>query len=63
MDYYSDNPIADYDRHCASQSAWLNKRPVCVSCNEHIQEDHAYEIEGEIYCEGCIKQGKFWIED
>lgn len=61
--YRSDNPIVDYDRHCASKNAWLNKRPVCARCNQHVQDDHAYEIAGEIYCEGCVEQCMFWIDD
>lgn len=36
------------------QEAWLRKRPVCAFCEEHIQEDFCYEINGEIVCSVCL---------
>lgn len=36
------------------QKAWLRKRPVCAYCEEHIQEDYCYEINGECVCSVCL---------
>lgn len=36
------------------KDAWLRKRPVCAYCNEHIQEDFCYEIDGETVCSVCL---------
>jgi len=34
--------------------AELAKRPVCHYCEDHIQEEFYYEINGEIICEHCL---------
>lgn len=50
---WTDNPVRDYDRHCDEQEKWLENLPQCVFCSsdEHIQDDHYYLIDGDIYCE------------
>ena len=40
--------------HDAKQEDWLNKRPVCEECGEHIQDEYLFEIAGVIYCEECV---------
>lgn len=52
--YVPDNYDA-FERHQAEQDAWLKRRPVCVECGEHIQDDFLYDINGDIYCEECMK--------
>ena len=46
----------DYEAEC---ERWLNKRPVCSVCNEHIQDDYLYRItfrcNEEIICESCME--------
>lgn len=32
----------------------LKESPKCCLCDEHIQEDYCYEIDGEIVCEHCL---------
>lgn len=44
-----------WERHDREQEEWLQKRPVCVECGEHIQEEHLYEIDGDLVCEDCLK--------
>nr|DAZ73327.1 MAG TPA: DNA ligase IV [Caudoviricetes sp.] len=34
--------------------AKLDSQPVCVCCEEPIQDDHMYDIYGDIYCEDCM---------
>jgi hypothetical protein len=49
--------IDNYDlwkRHDAEQSDWLNSRPKCSYCDNPIQDDFCFVIEGEIYCEECL---------
>jgi non-homologous end joining protein Ku len=38
--YYTDDPIADFDRYDKEQQERLEQRPVCSVCGEHIQDDH-----------------------
>lgn len=35
--------------------AWLARRPVCVDCDEHIQDDHCFEFNGEYICPRCLE--------
>jgi len=51
---WTDDPIADFNRHDAEQNKWLEQRPVCVDCGEHIQDEEAYYINGEWICETCM---------
>ena len=30
------------------------KCPLCADCEEHIQDDYYFEVEGEILCEECM---------
>lgn len=49
---WTDDPVKDYDRYCNEQEEELEKLPQCVECgkDEHIQDDHYFLIDGEIYC-------------
>lgn len=51
---FTDDPARDFERYDAEQEARLAKRPVCADCDEHIQEDEAYYINGEWICERCM---------
>ena len=48
------DPLTDFARHEAEREAWLAKRPVCADCEQHIQEEEAYYINGEWICEDCM---------
>lgn len=37
------------------QEAWLAERPVCADCDEPIQDDHCFEINGEYICPRCME--------
>ncbi len=52
--WYSDDPVADFLRHDEEQNKWLESRPVCMDCAEHIQDETAYYINGEWICEDCM---------
>ena len=53
--FYTDDPAADYDRYQDEQDKQLQKLPKCSYCDEHIQDDHLYEINDELICEECLK--------
>lgn len=64
MSSWTDDPIADFNRHCDEQEEWLESRPMCEYCEEPIQDDYYYEIGGECICEHCLN-GYFrkYVED
>ena len=53
--YFTDNPIADFLRYDSEQTEALEKYPECSLCGDHITDDYYYDIDGEIYCERCMK--------
>lgn len=42
-------------QHEREKEEALAKLPKCSECEEHIQDDHYYEIDGYIICEKCLK--------
>lgn len=36
----------DYEDHC----------PQCEFCGEYIQDEYLYDIDGDLYCEECMKE-------
>lgn len=54
MGFYTDDPIADFDAYDAEQNRRLAKLPICADCDEPIQDEFAYYINGEWICERCI---------
>lgn len=40
--------------HDAKQTEWLEGRPVCSVCGEHIQDDEAYEVGDNLICISCM---------
>lgn len=52
--------MADFDVYMADErdrdfERWLERRPVCVYCGEHIQEETALCLDGDWICEDCVK--------
>lgn len=43
-----------WEAHEAEQEKALAERLVCDYCRHPIQDDHHYEINGDILCEGCM---------
>ena len=54
MMFYSSNPVADFERYDAQKEAELDKLPVCVCCEQPIQEEYGFCIDGDWYCEECL---------
>ena len=53
---WTDDPIADWDRHCAQEERELARLPRCSECDKPIQEDYAYCINDELICEECLNR-------
>ena len=51
---WTDDPVADWDRHCLEQEKQMEKLPTCANCGEKIMEDYYYEIEGVQVCPDCM---------
>ena len=56
MRYRTDDPIADAARYDADCERELRKRPKCVYCRRHIQDDFLFDIDGVLSCEDCTKE-------
>jgi formylmethanofuran dehydrogenase subunit E len=52
--YYTDDPVADFLRYDAEREEKLEKLPRCSECDEPIQDEFCYEINGELICEECM---------
>lgn len=55
MCYIADNYDL-WEQHEAEQQKTLDKLPRCSECDEPIQSDYAYEVNGEYICEDCMEQ-------
>lgn len=62
--FYSDDPVADFDRWDAEQNRWLERRPKCEHCHEHIQEERLMNVEGSLYHTKCaVEVFSEWTEE
>ena len=51
---YTDDPVADFDAWDAEQNRHLATLPECADCEQAIQDEFAYYINGEWICENCM---------
>ena len=58
----TDDPIADFNRYEAEQEKKLSQLPRCSQCDNYIQEETAYYIEGEWICEDCMSEYRRVVE-
>lgn len=54
MMFFTDDPVADFERHDAEQQKLLEKLPVCHRCGDPIQQERAVKLEGHWYCDACL---------
>ena len=45
-----------WQRHDSEQEEALEKLPCCDYCGDTIQDDHYFDINGDIVCEDCLKR-------
>ena len=51
----TDDPERDYDRYDAECEDRLDRLPRCIDCGEPIQDEYLYDLNGDIFCEECLK--------
>lgn len=51
---YIPDAYEQWERHDAEQERELQKLPRCSECDEPIQNEHCYEINGELICPDCM---------
>lgn len=59
---WTDDPVYDADQHDAECERWLERRPVCKMCGEHIQDEYMYVIDGKNICPSCLEDYREWID-
>ena len=58
------DPTDAFERHDREQQRWLERRPKCDICGEHIQDEYCYMIGGETVCPECLENDyRVEIED
>ena len=55
MRYYTDDPVRDFERYDADREDELANLPVCDICDEPIQDEHYYIINGDNICPLCLE--------
>ena len=50
----TDDPIADFNRYEDERERKLSHLPRCSHCDNYIQQESAYCIEGEYICDECM---------
>ena len=48
----------NYDAFCeheTQQENMLSRMPQCCECGEHIQEEHLFDVNGDLFCFDCMK--------
>lgn len=63
MIFRSDNLSRDCDNYDRAQAKALEKLPRCSECDNPIQDDFCYLINGELICEECLKEYRRSTED
>ena len=51
---WTDDPVADFERYDAILQEQLKQMPHCINCGEPIQDDHLFNIDGDLFCEECM---------
>lgn len=52
--FFTDDPIADHYRWEDEQQKIIDRLPECADCENPIQDETAYYINGEWICESCM---------
>ena len=54
-EYVPDN-IDLFNQYDAERQRDIDRLPVCEYCEQPIQDEYCYDIEGTIICEECLKE-------
>ena len=60
--YYTDDPVADFNRWDGEQERRLEQLPCCEECGERIQQEDAVRLNGKWYCDECLREFRTTIE-
>lgn len=53
-----------WEAHDIEKERRLARRPMCSICDENIQDEEAYLINGEFVCKECLDRDyKIYLED
>mgnify|MGYP003375706017 CR=1 FL=1 len=52
-----------WKEHDARQEEALARLPKCYECNEPIQDEMCYKIDGKSICESCLKENHMCYTD
>lgn len=52
--YYTDDPIADFNRWDRDQERKLSRLPKCVDCGDPIQDEDLFDVNGDLFCGDCM---------
>lgn len=52
--YCPDN-LDMFNAYSDRQEDMLSKMPQCCDCGEYIQEEHLFNVNGDLYCFDCMK--------
>jgi formylmethanofuran dehydrogenase subunit E len=62
MMFRTDDPVADFHSYDAKLQEQLEKLPVCHECGEPIQQEDAVLLDGNYYCDDCLKNMRMTID-
>lgn len=51
---FTDDPIADFEAHDRAQTKRLAQLPECDYCHNPIQDEHYFDINGDVMGEKCL---------
>jgi len=54
--FYTDNPARDAENYYLEAEREVEKRPICEGCEEHIQDEYLYRIDGMVLCFDCMME-------
>lgn len=52
--FYTSDPIMDFEHHDREQAKREKQLPKCDYCNKPIQDEHLFDICGDVFCEKCL---------
>lgn len=53
---FTDNPVKDAEVWLKEEDEWRESLPKCCNCQNPIDDDYFYDIEGDFYCFDCLKK-------
>ena len=57
----TNDPVGDWERKCRDDYDRVKDLPVCANCGEHITQETAVCVNGDWYCDVCLKGMRQYI--